>query len=397
MTGRDYLRIWYRVQIGATLFVLAMMMIRNFELDRHHVATALLGPVLILAIGLGIELVPKLPSIVRRLNAWLQGILQPLILVLAWDVITREIITLLHLPARGVVIVMIAYYIVMFAPFASVIGGQLTLSIERFIFALATFQVVFTPLIALPENLIGNPFLLMTLSTGAVGAVAYFILIMTTMRAWKLSWPGLKPQWSGDFNWLIFIGLVLVDLLMTFLNIGGLPQLSKANWQLTLTAFEAAVAEEALFRFAILGVLFYAWRNIRQRLPYALVTSSIIFGLVHLTNVVEQSWDVTVYQAVATAGIGLFFAVVYVYTGQLWLTIVMHGLFDWFSFMATGGTTMTGSHVSAGEWLSVLTELVIFVAIAVWMMFGQRRKVMDRHVARLTGAKQHFDYQIQYL
>lgn len=396
MTGRDYLRIWYRVQIGATLFVLAMMMVRNFELGRHQVVVALLGPVVILAIGLGVELLPKLPSIIQRLNAWLQGILQPLSLVLAWDVITREIITLLHLPARGVVMVMIAFYILMFAPFASVIGGQLTFSIERFIFALTSFQVVFTPLVALPTNLIDNPFLLTTLSTGAVGAAAYFILMMTTMRAWKLSWPGLKPHWSGDFNWLIFVGLVLVDLAMTFLNIGGLPRFSKANWQLTLTAFEAAVAEETLFRFAILGVLFYAWRNLRQQLPYALVASSILFGLMHLTNVVEQSWDVTIYQAVATAGIGLFFAVVYVYTGQLWLTMVMHGLFDWFSFMATGGTTMTGSHVSAGEWLGVVIELAIFVAIAAWMMFGQRRQVMDRHVARLTGTKQHFDYQIQY-
>lgn len=396
MTGRDYLRIWYRVQIGATLFVLAMMMVRNFELGRRQVVVALLGPVVILAIGFGVELLPKLPSIIRRLNAWLQGVLQPLSLVLAWDVITREIITLLHLPARGVVMVMIAYYILMFAPFASVIGGQLNFSIERFIFALTSFQVVFTPLIALPANLIDNPFLLMTLSTGAVGAAAYFILIMTTMRAWKLSWPGLKPHWSGDFNWLIFIGLVIVDLAMTFLNIGGLPRLAKVNWQLTLTAFEAAVAEETLFRFAILGVLFYAWRNLRQRLPYALVTSSILFGLMHLTNAVAQSWEVTVYQAVATAGIGLFFAVIYVYTGQLWLTMVMHGLFDWFSFTATGGTTMTGSHVSAGEWLGVVIELAIFVAITAWMMFGQRRQVMDRHVDRLTGTKQHFDYQIQY-
>ena len=35
MTGRDYLKIWYRVQIGATLIILMMMMIRNFELGRN--------------------------------------------------------------------------------------------------------------------------------------------------------------------------------------------------------------------------------------------------------------------------------------------------------------------------------------------------------------------------
>lgn len=396
MTGRDYLRIWYRVQIGATWLVLALMMIRNFEMGRHQIVSILVAPVIILAIGLLVELLPQLPALVKRLNAWLQGLLQPLILVIAWDVITREIITLLHLPARGVVSLMIIYYLLMFAPFASVIGGQLDLSIERFIFAVATFQVVLIPLIALPTNLIDNHFLRQTLETGAVGAVAFFILITTAMRAWKLSWPGLKPHWSGDFNWWILLGLVVVDVAITILNVGGVPNLRKASSWVTLMAIEAAVAEETLFRFAILGVLFYAWRNIRQRLPYALVTSSVLFGLAHLTNVAEQAWSVTVYQAVAAAGLGLFFAVVYVYTGQLWLAMLMHGLLDWFSFVATGATTMTGSQVTLADWGAVIGELVIFGAITVWMMFGQRRRVMERHVARLTGDEQRFDFQIQY-
>lgn len=396
MTGRDYLKIWYRVQIGATWLVLALMLVRNYEMGRHYIVTTLVAPLIILAIGLVVELLPQLPPIIQRLNAWLQGLLQPLILVVAWDVITREIITLLHLPARGVVSLMIIYYLVMFAPFASVIGGQLTLSIERFIFAVATFQVVLIPLIALPTNLIDNHFLLLTLETGVVGAVAYFFLVTTAMRAWRLSWPGLKPHWSGDFNWWILIGLVVVDLGMTVLNVGGVPDFSKANWQWTLTALEAAVAEETLFRFAILGILFYAWRYIHQRLLAALITSSVLFGLAHMVNAFQQSWSVTVYQAVAAVGLGLFFAVVYVYTGQLWLTMLMHGLLDWFSFIATGTTVMAGSQVSPADWGAVLGELVIFGAITAWMMFGQRRQVMNRHVARLTGAKQHFDFQIQY-
>ena len=74
----------------------------------------------------------------------------------------------------------------------------------------------------------------------------------------------------------------------------------------------------------------------------------------------------------------------------------MHGLLDWFSFIATGTTVMAGSQVGPADWGAVLGELVIFGAITAWMMFGQRRQVMNRHVARLTGAKQHFDFQIQY-
>ena len=141
---------------------------------------------------------------------------------------------------------------------------------------------------------------------------------------------------------------------------------------------------------------FYSWRHYQHRLPLALATSSVLFGLAHLANVAEQAWSVTVFQVVAAGGLGLFFAVVYVYTGQLWLTMVMHGLFDLLSFMATGTTTMKGSQVTLADWSFVAGELVIFILVTALMMFGQRRRVMERHVARLTGDKQRFGFQIRY-
>lgn len=395
MTGNDYLRIWYRVQIGATLVILAMMMIRNYEFNRQTVALALLIMVIILGIGLVFELLPNVSLLVKKLNAWLQVIAQPIILVFAWDVMVREIIVLLHLPSRGVVTMMIFYYFIMFAPFASVIGEFMHWSIERLIFIAWLAQVVFTPLIALPTDLVDNHFLLLALSTGAVGAVAFFILTTTVMRTWHLSWPGLKPHWSGDFNWGIFAGLVVVDIIFMALNTGEMPRLHRANWDFTLSAFEAAVMEETLFRFAILGILFYAWRNVKQRLPLALATSSILFGIVHLTNYGPQEWSMTVLQAVSAAGIGLFFATVYVYTGQLWLAMVMHFLLDWTAFIASDSTLMTGK-VTVQNWIGTGIELVVFIGIAVWMMFGQRRQVMERHVNRLTGEHQWFDFMIQY-
>ena len=72
MTGRDYLKIWYRVQIGATLIILMMMMIRNFELGRN-IWLQLLWMVIILGIGLSEELWENVPPIISRINCWLQG------------------------------------------------------------------------------------------------------------------------------------------------------------------------------------------------------------------------------------------------------------------------------------------------------------------------------------
>lgn len=395
MTGRDYLKIWYRVQIGATLIILMMMMIRNFELGRN-IWLQLLWMVIILGIGLSEELWENVPPIISRINCWLQGLAQPIILTFAWGVITREIITVLHMPSRGVVSIMILYYFVMYAPFASVIGGQMKLSIERFIFVLWMFQIVIVPFTSLPFDLIDNQKLSTLLATGAVGAVAYFIFATTVMRAWHLSWPGLKPNWSGDFNWWILLLMIAIFVVPLGSNMMAINQLPKGGFfKLTCQAFEAGLAEESLFRFAMLGVLFYAWRNVKQRLPLAILTSSVLFGFAYLINLGGQRVDLTFYQVGVAFLLGLFLAVVYVYTGQLWLTMLMHFSLDWFSFLATGTTKLTGDLVP-GDWWALLILFVIFGGFSIWMMFGTRRKVMERHVKRLTGEHQHFGYSIQY-
>lgn len=395
MTGRDYLKIWYRVQIGATLIILTMMMIRNFELGRA-IWLQLLWMVIVLGIGFCEELIENVPPIVSRINCWLQGLAQPVILTFTWGVITREIITVLHMPSRGVVSIMILYYFVMYAPFASVIGGQMKWSIERFIFVIWMFQIVIVPFTSLPFDLIDNQKLSTLLATGAVGAVAYFLFAATVMRAWHLSWPGLKPNWSKDFNWWIFLLILAIFAIPVGSTMMSIDHFQRNGlFKLTCQAFEAGLAEESLFRFAMLGVLFYAWRNVKQRLPLALITSSLLFGLAHLINLSRQRLDLTLYQVAVAFLLGLFFAVVYVYTGQLWLTMLMHFTLDWFSFLATGTAQLTGNLVP-GDWWALLILFVAFGGFTLWMMFGTRREVMERHVKRLTGEHQHFGFSIQY-
>ena len=87
-------------------------------------------------------------------------------------------------------------------------------------------------------------------------------------------------------------------------------------------------------------------------------------------------------------GFGLFYLVVFLYTGQLWLTILMHFLFDWLAFAAdgTGGVTLLTGTPTTSSWVLTLVELVFFILLTVWMMHGKRRTVLERHAQRLMGS-----------
>lgn len=405
MSGRDYLHIWYQAQLAvAALFSLAIFL-REAMLSRP-----IMWPIaflfIISVIGLVNDFYPanRRPEWLDFGNRWLQAIFQPLLLIVVWGVVTREIIVLLYLPARGILTLTLLYYMVMFSPFASVIGAQLKWAASRVICLLywALVTITMIPLVY-PESMTGSRFLQQGLHAGLFGSVAFFVLVTTLMRSWHLSWPGLQPHWHSDISAWVIVFMVVFDLAYTFWNAfndptkwtGLLTQYSlhgaHIDRLLTMQAAASGIAEETLFRFGVLGVLLAGLRNVSQRVPISILISSLLFGLAHFTNVPAQQVDVTIIQALSAFGIGLFFSCVYLYTGQLWMTMLMHFLIDFFAFMMTGAPLIAG-HATSFDWGAMIIQLIFEVAIFVWMLFGNRRHAMERHANRFTGRRQRFDY-----
>lgn len=406
MSGRDYLHIWYLAQSSVILFLL--LLIGAWEAYHGiHLVVVVIPVALIMLLAIICSSINRLPHWLELLNRWLQAICQPLILTVVWGMVTRILIVRLQLPARGIVALGMIYYVVMFAPFASEIGGQLEWAVGRIIYLFWWMNIVLAMEIGFPLKFSGPHAFAVLISTGAVGAVAYFVMVTTVMRSWKLSWPGIKPQFGWGFSWWVLITLVVIDVLFTIWNAYGTGD----RWQtmftsyhfmwkrptgtLTMEAFEAAVAEETLCRFGFLGCALYAFRKFANRIPYAVVLSSALFGLMHYFNLLEQSFGITTVQVLSAFSMGMFFAVVYLYTGQLWLPMLMHFLLDWTSFTMSGSSVMTGAATSM-DWITLVVEMVVFIGASVWMMFGNRRHVMKRHADRLIGEDQHFGFRMEF-
>lgn len=93
----------------------------------------------------------------------------------------------------------------------------------------------------------------------------------------------------------------------------------------SLTSLMAPFSEEIIFRH----VLFYQWKGRGILTGIMLFVSSISFGLVHWNN-----FDGQIIRMIPYMCVGLFFAVIYYFSKNIWQNIMTHFFFDIISFLS---------------------------------------------------------------
>lgn len=241
--------------------------------------------------------------------------------------------------------------------------------------------------------------------SGVIIALATFILAFFITRAWQLKFQwNLKLGKSKSFQWLALILLLIFSVWFAFFNsfVTLAPSLADLlyfrQWDLStfevtlnsvLAAIEAGIFEETL-RYLNLVILLVAMRNFKYRMIFAIVISSILFSLSHLGNLgistflIKFDLETTLQQVVYTFGAGMLFAVIYLYTGKLWLSISIHGLVDLIALSETPLTRIVSPLITDG-WISAIIILLIPLVVALLMMTGKRKTFMEENVGRIIA------------
>jgi membrane protease YdiL (CAAX protease family) len=133
----------------------------------------------------------------------------------------------------------------------------------------------------------------------------------------RLQWRPLGRKWIP----IGLLSLYLVGLRLFLIPFSHLT----FDKVLDVTIFVAGVGlvEESIFR----GWLFVKLERVSQRT--ALIVSSFLFGLIHLMNLFSDfQFRFVIGQVFAAMSMGFLFAAVMLYTGTIWVPIVMHALMD---------------------------------------------------------------------
>ena len=187
-----------------------------------------------------------------------------------------------------------------------------------------------------------------------VGAAAAALLAALLFKLWFrpdyngcLQKKGIK---EGLLMLLPFLVIHYAGSIVSWITLG-----TASVFIALLRATAPGFGEEIMFRG--LGVANYM-RKIQSagQIKVIFWLSSIVFGLIHLMNIIAGGDPMAVIiQAIYATGVGMLFGAVYLRTGNLWPTILGHWSVDFFEFvrvdLSGSGGIMTGMGI--GDWITI--------------------------------------------
>lgn len=191
--------------------------------------------------------------------------------------------------------------------------------------------------------------------TRGMGAAVFFSILVT------LKYKVLNPIRKPFFKSLAFCipaFLVVINNMPILSMIWGDAYLVHTGpWYMLwfiLECLAIGLFEEAAFRGVVLLMLAEKRRHTRKGLLISILLSSAVFGVIHLANILTGASPVAVLLQIGYSFlIGAMCSVVLFKTGNLWLCILLHAIYDF-----SGNLMPT---LGAGQWWD--TPTVIFTVI----------------------------------
>ena len=201
-----------------------------------------------------------------------------------------------------------------------------------------------------------------------VGAMVAVLFLVRTDRAGLLRRRGSAFQWPAGGH--VPAGVHWLQCLW-FAGAGrpenGVLQPAARICTFLVSMAMVGVAEEFIFRGVIAQTLLEHFGTSRAGVWKACLLSGVLFGAAHLTNILSSAPFGVLMQCVFAASLGTLFAAIYFRTGNLWVTVFLHGAMDISSMLIGGlyGTTTVADAVSGYDASMLLSVLLYLIPTAV--------------------------------
>lgn len=179
--------------------------------------------------------------------------------------------------------------------------------------------------------------------------------------------------------YIFYIGSTL--LLVNVFQEAPLIDINDALCLILLYLF-VGVFEEFLIRGLSLNILLEKFGNNKKGIWLSVVISSVLFGLIHFVNLTTgASFQGVLIQVIAASFLGIYLSALYLRSGSVWTTAILHGIYDLAASIPNlfdteefvDSATQYGEAISNYNWISVLFSFV-FVLGAIFLLRNKKMK-----------------------
>ena len=188
---------------------------------------------------------------------------------------------------------------------------------------------------------------------------------------------GLKNSWPFIAYWVIN-GIVLF--------VAGALTLKPLNMSTVTVSVTAGIVEEMAFRHGMISTMLRN-RNQKDQILKCCLISSVVFGLIHLANVVQGADPIaTLLQAVTATCLGIFFAAIYVNCGNLLPCMIVHALHDIYA-ISIDATVSEQGVITGMNNLTDIADAILCIALAAYAIYRYLKK--DKNLEQIVSLWNH--------
>ena len=174
---------------------------------------------------------------------------------------------------------------------------------------------------------------------------------------------GVKIDFKFTFSFfkrhiILATVLAIITILIVIGNVKNLPLA-------LMVSLQAGIVEEVICRGIISKYIYNDLNKVeeKRRIWISAISSGLAFGMLHFINLFRQGLLPTINQVIAAAAIGMLFGVIYLVYKNLFGTIFIHFLNDFWIITVTGTITEQDSGTIAMIISSVLYWIILgFIA-----------------------------------
>ena len=170
----------------------------------------------------------------------------------------------------------------------------------------------------------------------------------------KVGKPDLHPFWIiAAFAMPLLVILVYQLFAGTWQQSSMEPETIKrlVAGSVAYLGLATGIVEETVFRGVIMSSVEYAWNR-----KIAVIVPSVLFGCLHIEEGMSISGMIQV--VIAGSLVGILFSLVTCYTGTIWYSALMHGVWN---CLMIGGLIHIGSAVDGTAWYNYVLDTDSFL------------------------------------